>query len=79
MPQIRPPRTSPPRRTRARAASPTTAASAAPTETRVRSNEDLQIDPRNANRGTPRGRALLESSLREYGAGRAVLTDGVVA
>ena len=37
--------------------------------------EDLQIDPRNANRGTPRGRALLESSLREYGAGRAVLTD----
>ena len=34
-----------------------------------------QIDPRNANRGTPRGRALLESSLREYGAGRAVLTD----
>ncbi len=37
--------------------------------------EDLQLDPRNANRGTPRGRALLESSLREYGAGRAVLTD----
>ena len=75
MPQNRPPRTSPPRRTRARAASPTPAASAAPTETRVRSNEDLQLDPRNANRGTPRGRALLESSLREYGAGRAVLTD----
>ena len=75
MPQIRPPRTSHPRRTRARTASPTTAASAAPPETRVRSNEDLQIDPRNANRGTPRGRALLESSLREYGAGRAVLTD----
>ena len=48
MPQIRPPRTSHPRRTRARTASPTTAASAAPTETRVRSNEDLQIDPRNA-------------------------------
>ena len=61
MPQIRPPRTSHPRRTRARTASPTTAASAAPPETRVRSNEDLQIDPRNANRGTPRGRALLES------------------
>ena len=75
MPQIRPPRTSHPRRTRARTTSPTTAASAAPPETRVRSNEDLQIDPRNANRGTPRGRALLESSLREYGAGRAVLTD----
>ena len=53
MPQVRPPRTSPPRRTRARTASPTTAASAAPPETRVRSIEDLQIDPRNANRGTP--------------------------
>ena len=75
MPQIRPPRTSHPRRTRARTTSPTTAASAAPPETRVRSNEDLQIDSRNANRGTLRGRALLESSLREYGAGRAVLTD----
>ena len=75
MPQNRPPRTSPPRRTRARTASPTTAASAAPAETRVRSNEDLQIDPRNANRGTPRGRHLLDASLREYGAGRAVLTD----
>ena len=75
MPQRRPPRTAPPRRTRARTASPPTAASAAPPEARVRANEDLQIDPRNANRGTPRGRALLESSLREYGAGRAVLTD----
>ena len=40
-----------------------------------RSDHELHIDPRNANLGTERGRALLESSLREYGAGRAVLAD----
>jgi DNA modification methylase len=36
---------------------------------------DLTTDPKNANRGTDRGRAALERSLREYGAGRAVLID----
>jgi DNA modification methylase len=36
---------------------------------------DLTPDPRNANRGTDRGRAALERSLRDYGAGRAVLID----
>src|SRR5713101_7035587 len=36
---------------------------------------DLKPDPHNANRGTERGRAALERSLREYGAGRAVLID----
>ena len=36
---------------------------------------DLQPDSHNANRGTERGRAALERSLREYGAGRAVLID----
>lgn len=36
---------------------------------------DLTADPKNANRGTDRGRAALERSLREYGAGRAVLID----
>ncbi len=36
---------------------------------------DLQSDPHNANRGTDRGRSALERSLREYGAGRAVLID----
>src|SRR5262245_14688225 len=36
---------------------------------------DLQPDPHNANRGTDRGRAALERSLREYGVGRAVLID----
>jgi hypothetical protein len=36
---------------------------------------DLTADPRNANRGTDRGRAALADSLRTYGAGRAVLID----
>jgi hypothetical protein len=35
----------------------------------------LTSDPHNANRGTDRGRAALDRSLREYGAGRAVLID----
>ena len=41
---------------------------------------DLMSDPRNANRGTARGREALADSLRAYGAGRAVLVDrhGVV-
>ena len=36
---------------------------------------DLQSDPHNANRGTARGRDALARSLRDYGAGRAVLID----
>jgi DNA modification methylase len=36
---------------------------------------DLTSDPQNANRGTDRGRAALDRSLREYGPGRAVLID----
>lgn len=36
---------------------------------------DLRPDPRNANRGTDRGRDALARSLCEYGAGRAVLID----
>lgn len=35
----------------------------------------IKSDPRNANRGTQRGRDMLEQSLREYGAGRSVLVD----
>jgi hypothetical protein len=35
----------------------------------------IRTDPKNANRGTPRGRGLLERSLRSYGAGRSVLAD----
>lgn len=36
---------------------------------------DLVPDNRNANKGTKRGRDLLETSLRELGAGRSVLAD----
>ena len=36
---------------------------------------DLVSDPRNANKGTARGRDALAQSLRTYGAGRAVLID----
>lgn len=41
---------------------------------------DLTLDPENANRGTPRGTALLATSLRQYGAGRSIVADrdGVV-
>jgi hypothetical protein len=35
----------------------------------------LRPDSRNANKGTLRGRALLEDSLRRYGAGRSILAD----
>ena len=40
----------------------------------------LQPDAHNANKGTPRGRALLTQSLRQYGTGRSILADrnGVV-
>jgi hypothetical protein len=36
---------------------------------------DLVPDGRNANRGTPRGRAVLDKSLQELGAGRSILVD----
>lgn len=35
----------------------------------------LTPDSRNANKGTVRGRALLEDSLRRHGAGRSILAD----
>ena len=41
----------------------------------LRTVEDLIPDAQNANRGTPRGRAMLDRSLRTYGAGRSILTD----
>jgi DNA modification methylase len=41
----------------------------------IRHLDDLKSDPLNANRGTDRGRVALEHSLREFGAGRAVLID----
>ena len=36
---------------------------------------DLLLDERNANKGTERGNAMIEQSLRQYGAGRSVLID----
>ncbi|MGO8685197.1 MAG: DNA modification methylase [Thermoleophilia bacterium] len=36
---------------------------------------EFKLDPANANRGTDRGRALVETSLQECGAGRSVLAD----
>jgi hypothetical protein len=36
---------------------------------------DLLPDPQNANKGTHRGRAVLETSVRRYGFGRSVLAD----
>lgn len=42
---------------------------------RVDTLADLTPDARNANRGTERGRQMLETSLRKYGAGRSVLAD----
>jgi len=36
---------------------------------------DLQHDPHNANRGTPRGRKTLATSLQQFGAGRSILVD----
>ena len=36
---------------------------------------DFKQDEQNANAGSPRGNAMLELSLREYGAGRSLLAD----
>lgn len=36
---------------------------------------DLRPDDRNANAGTERGRAMVEESLRRFGAGRSILVD----
>lgn len=36
---------------------------------------DLTPDERNPNRGTQRGRSMVESSLRQYGAGRSIVVD----
>ena len=36
---------------------------------------DLRPDPSNANKGTERGRYMIEASLREAGAGRSIVVD----
>lgn len=42
--------------------------------------EDLKPDPRNANKGTPRGHGIIEQSIRRHGAGRSGLAarDGTM-
>lgn len=44
-------------------------------EKQIKKLSDLNLDLRNANKGTQRGGGLLESSLQNYGAGRSVLVD----
>ena len=39
------------------------------------SADDLRPDPKNANKGSALGRALVEASLQECGAGRSILAD----
>jgi len=41
----------------------------------ITSIADLKPDTKNANKGSQRGRGLLEKSLRRYGAGRSVVVD----
>jgi hypothetical protein len=36
---------------------------------------DVCPDPKNANKGTPRGQQMIEDSLRQFGAGRSILVD----
>ena len=36
---------------------------------------ELKPDPKNANKGSERGNAAIEASLRRYGAGRSILID----
>lgn len=43
--------------------------------TQVKNIADLVPDDRNANKGTERGNAMIERSLRQYGAGRSILID----
>jgi DNA modification methylase len=46
----------------------------------IQSLSDLQLDPKNANKGTARGKRMLANSLKTFGAGRSILVDrhGVV-
>lgn len=41
----------------------------------TRKLSDLAPDARNANKGTERGNAMIENSLRQFGAGRSILLD----
>lgn len=41
----------------------------------IKSLKDLTPDNKNANKGSVRGRAMLETSVENYGAGRSLLAD----
>src|SRR5258708_9015095 len=41
----------------------------------IRTVDDLTRDPHNANRGTERGRAALQRSLRQFGGARSIVVD----
>ncbi len=41
----------------------------------IKTLHDITPDEANANKGTERGRAMLEASMRRYGAGRSILVD----
>lgn len=45
------------------------------TKKQIKSVSDLTPDTRNPNKGTVRGTAMIEDSLRNYGAGRSILVD----
>lgn len=42
---------------------------------KIQSISDITPDPHNLNKGTARGRGMLENSLRKLGAGRSILVD----
>ncbi len=42
---------------------------------KIKSIKDLKPDPKNANKGTDRGRKAVAESLAKYGAGRSILAD----
>ena len=41
----------------------------------IRELADLTLDPKNANKGTEKGRKMVAESLNRYGAGRSILVD----
>jgi hypothetical protein len=43
--------------------------------TKIKNIADLKPDKKNANKGTQRGRGMVEASLREAGAGRSIVVD----
>ena len=42
---------------------------------KIKNIADLKFDQKNANKGTQRGRGMVEASLRETGAGRSIVVD----